>query len=160
MQQDDKKRNRQIFTELIKARWGSSISPPLDRDKDPDSTNELSNDEPYESTIPNDPDPIDATGRLLNLQPQHDTMLHMELMLPHLETMRPAKVIGWTLDSIGCTSGEYNSNSIFNSIIYDVEFDDGAVKEYAANVIAKNLLGQVDDKGFTLLKLVPLLVGV
>ena len=36
-----------------------------------------------------------------------------------------------------------------NSIVYDVEFSDGTVKEYAANVIAENMLTQVDSDGFT-----------
>ena len=35
-------------------------------------------------------------------------------------------------------------------MVYDVEFDDGDVKEYSANVIAEELLSQVDDEGFTL----------
>ena len=37
-----------------------------------------------------------------------------------------------------------------NSIVYDVEFPDGTVKEYSANVIAENMLTQVDSDGFTL----------
>ena len=34
-----------------------------------------------------------------------------------------------------------------NKVIYDVEFPVGAVKQYAANVIAENLLAQVNSKG-------------
>ena len=34
--------------------------------------------------------------------------------------------------------------------MYDVEFPDGEVKEYAANVIAENMLGQVDNEGLTI----------
>jgi len=34
--------------------------------------------------------------------------------------------------------------------MYDVESPDGEVKEYAANVIAENMLGQVDSEGFTI----------
>ena len=34
--------------------------------------------------------------------------------------------------------------------MYDVKFPDGEVKEYSANVIAENLLSQVDSEGFTL----------
>jgi hypothetical protein len=36
-----------------------------------------------------------------------------------------------------------------NSMTYDVRFPDGDVKEYAANIIAENLLNQIDDKGFS-----------
>ena len=46
--------------------------------------------------------------------------------------------------------GIYHKNSILNTRVYDVEFPDWEVKEYSANVIAENLLSQVDDKGFKL----------
>ena len=36
-----------------------------------------------------------------------------------------------------------------NSIIYEVEFPDGQVKEYAANTLAENMLSQVDSEGFS-----------
>ena len=35
------------------------------------------------------------------------------------------------------------------SLVYDdVEFPDGAVKQYAANVITENVLSQVDSSGY------------
>jgi hypothetical protein len=40
-----------------------------------------------------------------------------------------------------------------NTLSYDVQFPDGDVKEYAANIIAENLLNQVDDDGFSITKL-------
>ena len=43
----------------------------------------------------------------------------------------------------------YNENPLLNSIIYDVEFPDGQIKEYAANVIAQNMYSQVDSEGRT-----------
>mgnify|MGYP001272535206 CR=1 FL=1 len=46
--------------------------------------------------------------------------------------------------------GKYDDNPSLNSIIYDVEFPDGTVKEYSANVIAENMLTQVDSDGFTM----------
>ena len=44
--------------------------------------------------------------------------------------------------------GAYAPNPILNSIVYDVEFPDGQVKEYAANVIAENMLSQVDTEEY------------
>ena len=41
------------------------------------------------------------------------------------------------------------NNPFLNSIIYDVEFPDGQVKEYAANIIAENMLTQVDSDGMS-----------
>ena len=47
-------------------------------------------------------------------------------------------------------AGTYDDNPFLNTIIYEVEFPDGQVKDYAANVIAENMLTQVDSDGFTL----------
>eukprot|EP00957_Ditylum_brightwellii_P074574 5666733-Ditylum_brightwellii.AAC.1 len=38
---------------------------------------------------------------------------------------------------------------MLNSIVYKVEFLDGEIKKYAANVIAKSMLTQLDFEGFT-----------
>jgi hypothetical protein len=39
---------------------------------------------------------------------------------------------------------------MLNSIIYEIEFPDGQVKEYAANFIAENMLTQVDADGYSI----------
>ena len=44
--------------------------------------------------------------------------------------------------------GNFDLNPVLNSLVYDVEFPDGAVKNYAANVIAENVLSQVESSGF------------
>eukprot|EP00957_Ditylum_brightwellii_P112913 8609862-Ditylum_brightwellii.AAC.1 len=38
---------------------------------------------------------------------------------------------------------------MMNMMIYDVEFPDGQVREYATNIIAENMLTQVDLDGYT-----------
>ena len=43
--------------------------------------------------------------------------------------------------------GTYDNNPYLNSIIYDVEFPYGQVKVYAANIIAENMLTEVDSDG-------------
>ena len=45
--------------------------------------------------------------------------------------------------------GSYDDNPLQNSIVYEVEFPDGQVKEYSANIIAENMLSQVDSEGFS-----------
>ena len=35
-------------------------------------------------------------------------------------------------------------------MVYDLEFPDGTIKEYSANIIAENMLTQVDSDGFTM----------
>ena len=52
------------------------------------------------------------------------------------------KVIQRTIGPDGKVTGTYDNNPFLNSIVYDVEFPDGQVKEYAANIIAENMLTQ------------------
>ena len=61
-----------------------------------------------------------------------------------------AKILQRSVGPDGRTVGTYHENPIVNSIVYDVEFPDGELKEYAANIIAENLLSQVDSEGFTM----------
>ena len=56
----------------------------------------------------------------------------------------------YALRSDGMVSGKYNDNPFLNSITYEVEFSDGQVKEYLANLIAKNMLTQVNVNGYSL----------
>ena len=42
--------------------------------------------------------------------------------------------------------GNYDANPMLNSMIYGVESPDGQVKDYGANIIAKNILSKVYDK--------------
>ena len=62
-----------------------------------------------------------------------------------------SKVSGRTVGPYGKTIGTFHDTTIFNSIIYDVEFPDGEVKEYSANVIDENMLSQVDNEGLVFL---------
>ena len=41
-------------------------------------------------------------------------------------------------------------NPTNNTMIYEVEFPDGQIKEYSANIIAENMLSQVDPEGYSL----------
>ena len=64
--------------------------------------------------------------------------------------MRYGKFKQRVLNPDGQTTGIYDENPMIISIIYEVEFEDGHVKEYTANTIAENILTQVDSYGFTL----------
>ena len=44
--------------------------------------------------------------------------------------------------------GRYDASHMMKSMIYEVDFPDGQVKDYAVNVIAENMLSQVDEKGY------------
>jgi hypothetical protein len=100
--------------------------------------------------VPDIEDSVDATGKLLNQQPAYDRILHSEVSLQLGEKMTTGKVTQRAVGPDGTTAGTYDSNPYLNSMIYEVEFPDGQVKEYAANVIAENMLTQVDEDGFSL----------
>ena len=95
-------------------------------------------------------DPIDAAVNAINQQPIYDKMIQAELILPQGDNFQMAKVSGITVGPDGKTIGTFHDTPIFNSIVYDVDFPDGEVKEYAANVIAENMLYKADNKGFTI----------
>ena len=74
-------------------------------------------------------------------------MINAEILLRQGDKPQMGKVIGRTISPQGKTMVSYHENLILNSIIYYVEFPDGEVKEYAANILAENLLSQVDENG-------------
>ena len=88
---------------------------------------------------------MDSTGKLINQQPAYDQNITAEVQLQLGEEMVTGKVTQITLGPDGQVTGTYDNNLYLNSIIYDVEFPDDQVKEYAANIIAENMLTQVDS---------------
>ena len=74
--------------------------------------------------------------------------MNAEVLLPEGEDMRLAKVIRSNVDSDGKFIGDYNNIPTLNTILYDVQFPDGAIKPYSANLIAENILIQVDADGY------------
>jgi hypothetical protein len=63
--------------------------------------------------------------------------------------MKTGKVTKRAVDHEGKVVGSYDNNPYLNSMIYEVEFPDGQMKEYAANIIAENMLTQVDSEGYS-----------
>ena len=51
--------------------------------------------------------------------------------------MATGKVIQSTIGPDGQVTGTHDNNPFLNSNIYDVEFPDGQLKEYAANIITE-----------------------
>ena len=78
--------------------------------------------------LPDIEDSVDSYGRLLNQLPTYDAI--------HLGP--EGKVVG-----------KYDDNPFLNSMSYEVEFVDGQVWEYSANVIAESMLTRVDPEGFS-----------
>lgn len=83
-----------------------------------------------------------------------EAYLHAEVLLPQNgEHMRAAKVVSLVKDSDGKEKGRYDPNPVLNTRLYEVMFPDGAIEQYAANIIAENLMGQVDEEGHRYLML-------
>ena len=99
--------------------------------------------------IPDVEDVVDNTGKRLNQQPVYDKIIHAEIAFQLEENNVAGKVKGRTLGPDGRTSGIYHEDPRLNSMIYDVDFPDGQIKEYSANMIAKNMLTQIDSEGMS-----------
>ena len=44
--------------------------------------------------------------------------------------------------------GQHHKNPLLNTLMYDIEFPNGDVRKYAANIIAVKVLAQVDPASF------------
>jgi hypothetical protein len=88
--------------------------------------------------------PYENTETPTNVMPEADDMDHeaynkfisARVWLPSDDGIaRPAKITG------------RNANPVLDISLYEVEFDDGRVGTYSANIIAQNIFEQVDDEG-------------
>lgn len=147
-------KKRELFDQLIERRWGTSINGPKSKSSDTDGDGsdfeEYSDDHESPRRIPDIEDTVDASGMHLNQQPAYDRLLNAEVSLQLGEEQAIGKVARRSTNVDGDVVGRYDDNPFLNSMIYDVEFSDGQVKEYAANIIAENMLTQVDSDGFSL----------
>ena len=144
---EEKKQN--VFDGLIERRMGTSINPPPTTDETT-KQNDLDNDmdEPVES--PDHEDILNSMGRILEQQPAFDKIINAEVMIQNGDEMVMGIVARQSLDADGRTTGTYHENPFLNTVTYDVEFSDGQVKEYGANIIAENMITQVDSDGYSL----------
>ncbi|MGH3053527.1 MAG: hypothetical protein ACRDL7_00940, partial [Gaiellaceae bacterium] len=77
----------------------------------------------------------------------YDKYLEAHVILPQGDSLISGHVIGRKRDVNGNPLGISHRNPILDSRVYNVQFPDGHVEEYAANVIAESLYSQVDDEG-------------
>lgn len=139
---------RREFDAAIKSKLGDSISLPPTPLTEKDYIPYYDDEEEEPMPVDGDYDPVDANGVPISEQPFYDKLIHAEVTLPQGEELRNAKVIARHKDSHGNIVGNYDDNPILNSLVYDVEFPDGAVRQYSANVIAENMYSQVDSEGY------------
>ena len=146
-------KKREIFDKLITRKYGSTFQPRLM--KKPKKQANASSMEYHETDEEESQekleveDVVDSTGRLINQQPLHDVLLHSELYVQHGDEYVVGKVARRALNPDGKVVGSYDPDPFLNSIIYEVELPDGSIKEVGANIIAENILSQVDEDGFS-----------
>ena len=51
------------------------------------------------------------------------------------------------VDKGGIPIGVANSNPMLDSRVYEVEYGDGSLEAFTVNIIAENILSQIDDQG-------------
>eukprot|EP00957_Ditylum_brightwellii_P030317 2296053-Ditylum_brightwellii.AAC.1 len=131
-------------------RWGLSINPsPKTTPDDWDPYEECEDDDGIARSLLETEETIGANGTLIDQRPAYNKIINAEVQLHHQDHLTTGKVKRSALGTNGRTAGSYHDNPMLNSAVYEVEFPGGKVKEYAANVIAKNMLTQVDFEGFT-----------
>jgi hypothetical protein len=64
-------------------------------------------------------------------------LISAEVVLPKGEYQHIARVIGRKRDQEGNPIGKYNKNPILDTTVYEVEFPDNTIRDYAANVLAE-----------------------
>ena len=140
-------RKRLVFMENICVKLGDSMSLPVKTFSE--DKVEYTPYEDEDGTIRSIPknEAVDAAGNHLFQQLVTDTLTQVEVLLPHGEELLAARVIRRTLDENRKIMSKHSDNSILNTLMYDVEFPDGTVRPYAANVIADKIYAQVDLEG-------------
>ena len=135
------KARRDKFDDAIKKLYGDSEAPPdgwVQRRRKTDDDGLRINDENREDYALKDVDDYS----------DFDAYIGAEVLLPQNgDVLKAARVIGRAVDDSGSSIGQYDSNPMLNTKVYDVMFPDGAVQQYAANVIAESLYENADDDG-------------
>ena len=146
---DAEKEKRKKFDETILKLFGDSMTVPPETPIPADlELNDIKGEDDEEEPLHlMDEDPLDSNGRALYEKPLNDLLIHAEVLLPHGEKMHNAKVKQRTKNIEGDQIGTFDPNPLLNSILYDVEFPDGEIKQYSANIIAENMYSQVDTQG-------------
>ena len=71
--------------------------------------------------------------------------MNAEVLPPQGEDVRLAKVTRRNVEYNGKVIGDYNKTLTVNTILYDFQFPDGAIKTYSANITAEKIFTQVDS---------------
>ena len=76
-----------------------------------------------------------------------DNYIGAEIMISHGDTVDQGSVRHRNRNVEGYTTGGANSNPILDNRTYEVEFEDGSMSNYSANVITEIVYAQCDEEG-------------
>ena len=77
----------------------------------------------------------------------YDAYVWAQIELPCEDDMKLGTVLHCKCDKDGRPTGKYNQSPLLDTCIYEVEFSDGEILEYAANIITENLYSQCGNEG-------------
>jgi hypothetical protein len=77
----------------------------------------------------------------------HHQFIAAKVMLPQGGQVVSGRVIKRKRDHNGNLIGKSNTNPLLDTSLFEVEFDDGYVEAYTANMIAEHMYEQVDSEG-------------
>ncbi len=77
----------------------------------------------------------------------YDAYITAQVLLPQGDGYVSGRVVNRKRDANGDPIGVRHQNPILDTRVYNVEFPDGHVAEYTANVIAESIYSQVDAEG-------------
>jgi hypothetical protein len=143
MSNDAMTAKRAFFDAAIEKSWGPALKP-SDFADDPDLGSDefdLYEDDEEDGAPQQMPEADDYDTEAM------DTYIHDEVVFPKGDSMKSGKVTSRKSDQQGKPIGRAHQNPFMDSRVYNVEFPDGHMEEYAANVIAEHMYSQVDEEG-------------
>ena len=99
------------------------------------------------SRVINDPELIGEDDKQTEDPHTANSYIGMEVGLPRGtgEEIERAIVQKRVMDQTGNPISKYHNNPLLDSRLFEVEYIDGGTEAFTANIIAENLLAQVDD---------------
>lgn len=118
----------------------------IDETPHPDDEEYLTPDfEPYEDATQGDMSMPETDEMQHDL---YDKYISAKLILPDSDgNNRVGEVKRRKKDGEGNFIGRSHANPLLDGSVYEVEYEDGSVGTYAANIIAENIFAQVDTEG-------------
>jgi hypothetical protein len=153
LESDDLKRRIAIFMDCVQERIGNSKEP-IYNNIYPQHIYYDAFDDPVEddsTQLPYGEETNEAKLEEVNERYMEslDGYINAEVILPDKNGIPVlTKVKNRKRDSAGNPVGQHNDNPILDTRVYDLEFPDGRVEEYAVNMIAENLFEQADQDGW------------